>query len=64
MRKAATEEAKRADVDLKIDVIWRSPAVAFNQNCLDDIRRSVEVLGMPHIEMISGVNSAKRIGVS
>jgi len=42
MRKAATEEAKRADVDLKIDVIWRSPAVAFNQNCLDDIRRSVE----------------------
>ena len=39
---------------MKIDVIWRSPAVAFNQNCLDDIRRSVEVLDMPHIEMISG----------
>jgi len=54
MRQAAIEEAKRADVDLKIDVIWRSPAVAFNQNCLDDIRRSVEVLDMPHIEMISG----------
>ena len=54
MRQAAIEEARRADVDLKIDVIWRSPAVAFNQNCLDDIRRSVKVLGMPHIEMISG----------
>jgi len=54
MRQVAIEEAKHADVDLKIDVIWRSSAVAFNQNCLNDIRRSVEVLGMPHIEMISG----------
>jgi len=54
MRKAAKEEASKADVQASIDVIWRSPSVTFDQNCLNDIRRSVELLEMPHIEMISG----------
>jgi len=49
-----TEEAEKADVQLSIDVIWKSPSVAFDQNCLNDIRQAVELLKMPHIEMISG----------
>jgi len=54
MRDAAKEEAEKADVQLSIDVIWKSPSVAFDQNCLIDIRQAVELLKMPHIEMISG----------
>lgn len=54
MRASVVTSANAADVSHEIVEIWHSPAVSFNENCLQSIRRSVKKLEMPHIEMISG----------
>ncbi|MEP2652895.1 MAG: M20/M25/M40 family metallo-hydrolase, partial [Paraglaciecola sp.] len=42
--------------DVKFDIVdeWDSPAVAFDQTCIDAVRTSVEDMDLPYEEMFSG----------
>ena len=53
-REIVATEAQARDLGCEVRDEWRSPAVAFDPQCIDAVRRSVESLGYPHMEMVSG----------
>ena len=50
---AAAISAARG-VDIEVEEIWLSPPVAFDDGCVDAVRRSADLLGYAHMDMISG----------
>ncbi len=54
LRSIVNEEAARRNVQAEVRDEWRSPAVAFDVECVNAVRRAVQQLGYPHMEMVSG----------
>ncbi len=54
MMAAIEKAASDAGVACSVDTIWRSPAVNFNDDCINAVRTGVETLGIDAIEMVSG----------
>jgi N-carbamoyl-L-amino-acid hydrolase len=54
VRKAIAEIAAACRVEAKVERVWDSPAVRFNQDCIDAVRRAAEVQGYPAREIVSG----------
>ncbi len=54
LRRIVQEAAGAAGVESAVHEEWRSPAVAFDADCIDAVRGSVNKLGYPHMEMVSG----------
>lgn len=46
--------AEKSDVALVLKEIWYQPPVAFDENCIDAVRRSAESIGYSHRDMFSG----------
>ena len=46
--------ANNADVALDLKEIWYQPPVAFDEDCIDAVRRSAENIGYSHRDMFSG----------
>ncbi len=54
LRKDAAEIAAKRNVEIDVDEIWLSPPVAFDESCVDAVRRGAELMGYGHMDMISG----------
>ena len=54
MREIVNEEAERRGLNYEILDEWHSPAVAFDADCINAVRGAVQMLGYPHIDMVSG----------
>ncbi len=53
-RDIAEQECEKLKLSGEIHDEWRSPAVKFDQNCIDAVRRSTQALGYSYKEMFSG----------
>ena len=53
-RQIVSEEAGKRQLTAEIRDEWRSPAVAFNQDCIEAVRSAVTALGYPFKNMFSG----------
>ncbi|MEM8766142.1 MAG: Zn-dependent hydrolase [Pseudomonadota bacterium] len=49
-----TEQNRRGAVQVDLEEIWYSPAIRFDDGCLDAIRTAVERTGDPSMEIVSG----------
>lgn len=54
IRKAIAEIVAAAGVEAVVERVWDSPAVRFNQDCIDAVRRAAEAQGYPAREIVSG----------
>ena len=48
------QECDDAGLSCKIDIEWQSPAVVFNPECVDAVRKATLDLGYSNKEMVSG----------
>ena len=54
MRAACAQIAADADVEVKVEEIWYSPPVAFDEGCIAAVRDSAARLGYGHRDIVSG----------
>ena len=54
IRAAITDIAAAAGVEAAVERVWDSPAVRFNQDCIDAVRRAAAAAGYPAREIVSG----------
>ncbi|WP_137390614.1 Zn-dependent hydrolase [Rhodoligotrophos defluvii] len=54
MRDIAAEAGAQHKVDVKVERIWKSPPVAFDEGCVNSIRRAAEACGYATRDMVSG----------
>ena len=54
LRAAAAEVARARRVAIAVDEIWVSPPVAFDDGCVQAVRRAAKLLGYEHMDMVSG----------
>jgi len=53
-RDIAKQECEKLNLASEIHDEWRSPAVKFDENCIEAVRQSTNALGYTHKEMFSG----------
>lgn len=53
-RDIAEQECEKLKLTAEIHDEWQSPAVKFNENCIEAVRQSTRSLGYSHKEMFSG----------
>ncbi len=53
-RAIAEQECEKLKLSGEIHDEWQSPAVKFDQNCIEAVRRSTQALGYSYKEMFSG----------
>ncbi len=53
-RDIAAQECGKLNLVAEIRDEWRSPAVKFDENCIDAVRQSTQALGYSNKEMFSG----------
>src|ERR1700690_2276749 len=54
MRQQLERIAADGALDIAIDCVWDSPAVRFDPDCIDSVRRAAEAAGYPSREIVSG----------
>lgn len=54
LRAACEAVASETRVQVSLDLIWDSPPVAFDAGCVAAVRRSAELLGYSHMDVVSG----------
>jgi N-carbamoyl-L-amino-acid hydrolase len=54
MRKQIAEIARVSGVEVLVERVWDSPAVHFNPDCVDAVRRAAAAEGYPAREIVSG----------
>ncbi len=54
LRRTAAEIARETGAAIEVDEIWTSPPVAFDDSCIDAVRRAARLAGCSHMEMVSG----------
>jgi N-carbamoyl-L-amino-acid hydrolase len=52
--RACEEVAAASGVQVALDLIWDSPPVAFDADCIAAVRRGAELLGYSHMDAVSG----------
>ena len=53
-RDIAKQECEKLNLTSEIHDEWRSPAVKFNEDCIESVRQSTTALGYSYKEMFSG----------
>jgi len=54
LRNSLLEIAATSGVEVAVERVWDSPAVRFNEDCIDSVRRAAEAQGYPAREIVSG----------
>ena len=54
LRQCVQEMSRRLALEVQLEQIWHSPAVAFNSECVESVRRAAQRLGFSHCDIISG----------
>src|SRR5699024_4356264 len=54
VREIAEEVAEKRALEVTLEDVWLSPAIPFDESCVNLVRDAVKELGFSNIEMISG----------
>jgi N-carbamoyl-L-amino-acid hydrolase len=54
VREHAARIAREAGLAIDVRCIWNSPAVRFDRDCIEAVRRAAAVAGYPHRDIVSG----------
>lgn len=54
LRRSVEDMSRQLALGAQLDQIWHSPAVAFDSQCIESVRRAARKLGFSHRDIISG----------